>query len=431
MLYSKVVLKMAMSISAKKATNKTNIKHNNRKFTDKQKEENNHINYDRTNENILLVEKNLKEIYEQEFGESLKKYNDKQKRKDRKIENYYDHIKNSKKTSLQQEMIIQVGDKDDFFSEENREVANEILKDWFEDFEKRNPNLKVYNAIIHNDEASPHLHLNFVPVASGYKRGLEKQVSFDRAIIQQDDELNKKRPFQDWRDKEVNLIADMLKERGIERKLVGTNEYKDVNEYKEKKDLEREIENKRLERDRVQEEVNTLEVTKNSLEDEIEPMRDDLKQLETIKRDKLVEQTELDNIRSRRKFLRKTEIEEEKAYREKMKRFRKREKEAKEQTIEAESRLQKVELFVESELERFSNRLNEGIADLKEQANEIYQDFYSSAEDTLAIVKSYFKRHEIDFEGTIEEEIDNQIEDAQEPNLNDFDYFQRDDDYEL
>lgn len=420
-----------MSISAKKATNKTNINHNNRKFTDKQKEENNHINYERTDENILLVEKDLKEIYEQEFGEPLKKYNDKQKRKDRKIENYYDHIKNSKKTSLQQEMIIQVGDKDDFFSEENREIANEILKDWFENFEKRNPNLKVYNAIIHNDEASPHLHLNFVPVASGYKRGLEKQVSFDRAIIQQDDELNKKRPFQDWRDKEVNLIAELLEERGIERKLVGTNEYKDVNEYKEKKDLEREIENKRLERDRVQEEVKNLEVTKSSLEDEIEPLRDDLKQLETIKRDKFVEQTELDNIRSRRKFLRKTEIEEEKAYKEKMKQFRKREKEAKQQTIEAESRLQKVELFVENELERFSSRLNKGIADLKEQANEIYQDFYSSAEDTLAIVKSYFKRYEIDFEETIEEEIDNQIEDAQEPNLNDFDYFQRDDDYEL
>ena len=64
---------------------------------------------------------------------------------------------------------------------------------------KRNPNLKVYNAVIHNDEASPHMHLNFVPVASGYKRGLEKQVSFDRAIMQQDVTLDKMRPFDDWR----------------------------------------------------------------------------------------------------------------------------------------------------------------------------------------------------------------------------------------
>ncbi len=61
-----------------------------------------------------------------------------------------------------------MGDLNDFSSNEEYEKANEILLDWFEDFEKRNPNLKVYNAAIHNDEASPHVHLNFVPVASGY-----------------------------------------------------------------------------------------------------------------------------------------------------------------------------------------------------------------------------------------------------------------------
>src|SRR5690625_6167870 len=71
-----------------------------------------------------------------------------------------------------------IGDKDDYLNNENREIANTILEEWFHDFEKRNPNLKVYNAVIHNDEASPHMHLNFVPVASGYKRGLEKQVAF-------------------------------------------------------------------------------------------------------------------------------------------------------------------------------------------------------------------------------------------------------------
>ena len=144
-------------------------------------------------------------------------------------------------------MIIQVGDKDDFSSKKDFDKANEILEEWYLDFEKRNPNLKIYNAVIHNDEASPHLHLNFVPVAEGYKRGLEKQVSFDRAIIQQDPTLDKIRPFDNWREKEVLLLEKLLLERGIERKIVGTNEYKDVNEYKEKKDLEREI--KQLEGD--------------------------------------------------------------------------------------------------------------------------------------------------------------------------------------
>ncbi|MGN4599877.1 plasmid recombination protein [Bacillus cereus group sp. MYBK245-2] len=232
---------MSMSVSLKKATNKTNIKHNNRTMSEKEKERNSHIDYSKSNENKYLVQKNLKGLYQEEFGEALEKYNAKQKRSDRKIDDYYKHIQSSKKTSLQQEMIIQVGDLNDFIRNADYERANEILLEWFKDFEKRNPNLKVYNAVIHNDETSPHMHLNFVPVASGYKRGLEKQVSFDRAITQQDPTLDKTRPFDDWREKEVKLLENILKERGIERKLVGSNEYKDVNEYKEKKDLEKEI----------------------------------------------------------------------------------------------------------------------------------------------------------------------------------------------
>lgn len=234
---------MSMSISMKKATTKTNLNHNNREFTEREKERNSHIDYSRSDENKYLVQGDIKKLYEREFGEALKNYNEKQTRSDRKIEDYYKHIEASKKTATQQEMIIQIGDKDDFSTgnEFNRDLANDVLEEWFNDFEERNPNLKVYNAVIHNDEASPHLHLNFVPVADDYKRGLEKQVAFDRAIKGQDQTLNKTRPFEDWREKEVNLLENKLKERGIERKLVGTNEYKDVNEYKQKKDELKEI----------------------------------------------------------------------------------------------------------------------------------------------------------------------------------------------
>ena len=222
-------------------------------MNEKEKERNSHIDYSRSHENVYLVQKDLKQLYRDEFDEALETYNAKQKRADRKIDDYYKHIQSSKKTSLQQEMIIQVGDKDDFSSNyENIKLANEVLKEWFDGFRERNPNLHVYNAVIHNDEASPHMHLNFVPIATGYKRGLEKQVSFDRAITQQDSTLNKERPFDDWREKEVELLERMLKERGIERKLVGTNKHKDVNEYKEKqqelealKNIDKEI-NKQL-----------------------------------------------------------------------------------------------------------------------------------------------------------------------------------------
>ena len=236
---------MGMSISLKKDTTKTNINHNNRKFNDKDKEQNSHIDFSRSGANQYLVQKSLKELYKSEFGQAQADYNAKQKRSDRKIKNYYDQVKGSKKTSVQQEMILQVGDKDHFQDNpENRKLANEILKEWFDKFEERNPNLKVYNAVIHNDEASPHMHLNFVPVATGYQRGMDKQVSFDKAITQQEKTLNKERPFEDWRNREVLLLENMLKERGIERELVGTNEFKDVHDFKEKKEQIQELDTK-------------------------------------------------------------------------------------------------------------------------------------------------------------------------------------------
>lgn len=247
---------MGMSISLKKDARKTNIKHNNRKMGDEEKERNGHIDFSRSDENKYLVSKSLKELYKNEFGQAQKDYNDKQKRSDRKIENYYDHIQKGKKTSLQQEMILQVGDKDDFSGNpENQKIANEVLEEWFQKFEERNPNLKVYNAVIHNDEASPHMHLNFVPIATGYKRGMDKQVSFDKALFQQDNSLNKERPFDEWRNKEVQLLEKMLKERGIERNLVGTNTYRDVRTFKEQKDELRELEKRTLERKQEFEEV--------------------------------------------------------------------------------------------------------------------------------------------------------------------------------
>lgn len=272
---------MSMSVSAKKSTSMTNIKHNNRNLSEKEMKKNTHIDTERSTENKYLVQKDLKELYKDEFGEALEKYNEKQKRSDRKIDNYYNHIDSGKKTSVQQEMIFQVGDKDDFSSEENKQIANDVLKDYCNEFQERNPNLKVYNAVIHNDEASPHLHLNFVPVAGNYKRGLEKQVSFDRAITQQDPNLDKVRPFQDWRDKEVSILAEKLQERGIERKLVGTNDYKDVNDFKEKKDLEKEINELKTEKIKLLEE-------KEELKKEVATYKEPKKILEQVEETKKV-----------------------------------------------------------------------------------------------------------------------------------------------
>src|SRR5699024_11250173 len=101
---------------------------------------------------------------------------------DRKIDDYFDKVKNDKTLNTQYEFIVQVGTKDDFDLYSNYKIANEILEEYTENFEDRNPHLKIYNAVIHNDEASQHLHLNVIPVAEGYKKGMRKRPAFNKTI---------------------------------------------------------------------------------------------------------------------------------------------------------------------------------------------------------------------------------------------------------
>src|SRR5699024_9181913 len=112
-----------MSAAVSRATGKTNITHNHRKSKEWEKEQNSHIDHEGYKENKFLVQKEIRDVYKEEFGDALEKYNNKQTRNDRKIKDYYKHIEASKKTATQQEMIIQVGDRDDFSKRKNRELA--------------------------------------------------------------------------------------------------------------------------------------------------------------------------------------------------------------------------------------------------------------------------------------------------------------------
>ena len=185
-----------------------NLNHNNRS-RDSISE---NVDITRTGNNIIIIQENLKEAYEKEFGEAVKNYNEKQKRKDRKIKNYLDKIKkseNGEQTFC--ELIIQIGDKKDTNCKDNPKKEIEVLEQYAREFQERNPNLKVYNAVMHLDEANPHLHINFVPVYES-KRGLSKRVGFDKAIEQQDGLT-----FERWRESETGVIERQLKEKGIER----------------------------------------------------------------------------------------------------------------------------------------------------------------------------------------------------------------------
>lgn len=177
---------------------------------------------------------------------------------------------------------MQLGDKNDFESgtiKNLSDVSNEILEKYVENFENRNPNLKIYNAVIHNDEASPHLHLNVIPVASGYKRGVQLQPSFDKALKQQNidfDKSDSRSLMKNFREREVAEIEKMLLEFEISRKEVGTNHIKDHHEYKK---LHRELETLEEKFD-VQEdayldleaEVEKLSSVKDSLKTEVQTL---------------------------------------------------------------------------------------------------------------------------------------------------------------
>lgn len=153
------------------------IEHNNRDFfTD-------NVDRSRTGDNITYVKKDLHELYHEIFDKALAEYNEKQTRSDRMINDYYEHIRQGKKEKLFQEIIVMFGNCEDCcVGSENWEIAKKMLDEYMRDFEKRNPNLKVFNAVMHLDEATPHLHINFVPVCYDQKQGLSTRVSMKRAI---------------------------------------------------------------------------------------------------------------------------------------------------------------------------------------------------------------------------------------------------------
>lgn len=286
-----------MTISFKKATNKTSIKHNNRKFDEKdwENEYHKHIDQTRTVDNRYLIQRDIHEMYDEIFGEALEKYNAKQSRKCRQIKDYYQHVKKSKTLELQREFIVQVGNVEDFQVEENWQKANVILTKYVETFEERNPNFRVYNAVIHNDEASPHLHINVIPVATGYKRGMSVQPSFDKAIRQQGIESKAKDSrdvFRTFRNREIDAVAELAKELNIERKMGETNKFKDTREYKQYQqglqELKADISEKTQEAHEIKKQVQNLNIFRTHLESrtgdlkqEVDKYTEDISKLNT------------------------------------------------------------------------------------------------------------------------------------------------------
>ena len=220
-------------------TGKGSLNHNSRKFHAKNTDPN------RTHWNVEYCNEDIKDVYHELFDDALKRYNDKQTRKDRKIDDYYEKIRSGKQEKLFHEVIIQIGDKDNMGSETMEgQLAAKILDEYMKGFQERNPTLRVFAAHLHLDEATPHLHIDFIPYVTGSKRGLDTRVSLKQALSslgfkggsRSETELNQ------WVQSEKEKLAMVMRENEIEWEQKGTHEtHLSVLDYK-KKVREQEVE---------------------------------------------------------------------------------------------------------------------------------------------------------------------------------------------
>ncbi len=196
------------------------LSHNNREFRA------NNVDASRTCNNITFISQPIAEAYEQLFGEATKRYNARQKRNDRKIQgSYYEHLfhckpSNSVVTAADKrnsfyEDVMQIGKMEDSgVGTEDAELVAECLKEYMNGFQARNPNFYVFNAVLHMDEATPHLHIDYIPVGH-YSRGQDTQNGIAQALKEMGFGIGKD-AISRWRAREIEIINQICREHGIE-----------------------------------------------------------------------------------------------------------------------------------------------------------------------------------------------------------------------
>ena len=213
----------SVSISFSTAA-KGNFNHNRR--TNSKVPEN--VDPTRTAFNKILVDKDIRQVYNEVFGEALAEYNANQiakKHPERQKKDYYSSVCHDKKTEPFREAVVQIGNKD---KQLPRWESNEILQKFLKQFQKNNPQLVVVGAYIHNDEATPHMHIVYVPVAT-YSKGLKKRVSNDKALNQMG-----YKTWNDWKDSQMACLENLVREKGYDREYMhNTDKHEpDVQKFK-------------------------------------------------------------------------------------------------------------------------------------------------------------------------------------------------------
>ena len=270
---------MKRTISAMRG--KGSLTHNSRQFIAE------NIDSSRTPLNIEYRNEDIRAVYHELFDDALARYNEKKTRKDRVIDDYYEKIRTGKQEKLFEELIIQIGNKDDMSaSSENGQLARQMLDEYMQSFQQRNPTLRVFSAHLHMDEATPHLHIDFIPFTTGSMRGLETRVSLKKALealgftggTKSHTELNQ------WIESEKQALASIMARHDIEWEQKGTHEeHLSVLDYK-KQERSKEVAALENQIDTLQEQTATAETALSEKQEQLNDIAPILKNTEKFVR---------------------------------------------------------------------------------------------------------------------------------------------------
>ena len=260
---------------------KGSLTHNRRDFIAE------NVDSSRTLLNVEYCNEDIRAVYHELFDNALARYNEKQTRKDRVIDDYYEKIRTGKQEKLFEELIIQIGNKDDMnASSENGRLARQMLDEYMQSFQQRNPTLRVFSAHLHMDEATPHLHIDFIPFTTGSKRGLETRVSLKKALealgftggTKSHTELNQ------WIEAEKQALASIMARHDIEWEQKGTHEeHLSVLDYK-KQERSKEVAALENQVDTLQEQTAVAATTLSEKQEQLDDIAPILKNTEKFVR---------------------------------------------------------------------------------------------------------------------------------------------------
>ena len=242
---------------------KGSLNHNSREFYAP------NVDPSRSHLNVEFCKEDIRTVYHELFDAAQQRYNARQTRSDRRIADYYTKISSSKQEKPFHEIVLQIGNKDDTgISSETADLARQCLEAYVRGFQARNRTLRMFSAHLHMDEATPHVHIDFVPYITGSKRGMDTRVSLKQALAQMGfvGGTRSATEWNLWVQREKQVLADIMQEHGIEWEQLGTHEehlsvleYKKQERSKEVKELDSAIALKRTEVEKIEDTLQAVQ----------------------------------------------------------------------------------------------------------------------------------------------------------------------------